>query len=83
MEIEHEKKPVSRKRFVFWTISVLSILTTARFFFRSHPKQNATTVKMLTRDGRLVEVEVTKLSPKRKKIKDADIHTWVQRKSSL
>jgi intracellular sulfur oxidation DsrE/DsrF family protein len=81
--MENENKPVSRKRFVIWGVGVLSVFTAARYFFRSGPKQNTTTVKMLTQDGRLVEVEVSKLSSKRKKIKDADVHTWVHRKSSL
>jgi hypothetical protein len=81
--MENEHRPVSRKKFVVWSIGVLSIFTAVRYFFRSAPKQDNTTVKMLTQDGRLVEVEISKLSSKRKKIKDADIHTWVKRKSSL
>jgi len=83
MEIEHKNKPVSRKKFVVWGIGALSVFTAARYFFRSGPKQNVTTVKMLTQDGRLVEVDVSKLSHKRKKIKDDEIHTWIERKSSL
>ena len=81
MKTENETKLVSRKKFVFWSIGVLSIFTSLGYFFRTKSKQAAKTVKMLTRDGRLVEVDVSKLSTKRKKIKDADIHTWVQRKS--
>lgn len=38
---------------------------------------------MLSQDGKLVEVEVSKLPGKSKKIEDADIHTWVKRKSTL
>ncbi len=82
MELENKNKQVSRKKFVMWSVGVLSVFTAVRYFFRSTPKQNTTTVKMLTQDGRLVEVEESKLSSKGKKIKDADIHTWVQRKSS-
>jgi hypothetical protein len=83
MIIENENKPVSRKKFVVWSMGVLSVFTAAKYFFRSGPKRDTTTIKMLTQGGKLVEVETSKLSAKRKKIKDADIHTWVKRKSSL
>jgi len=82
--MENEKsKLVQRKKFIVWSVGVLSVFTAAKYFFRSTPKQKTTTVKMLTQEGKLVEVEASKLSTKRKKIKDTDIHTWVKRKSSL
>jgi hypothetical protein len=83
METGDENKAVSRKKFVVWSTGVIAVLTAARYFFRWTPKKNKTTVKMLTQDGKLVEVEVSRLSSKRKKIKNEDIHTWIQRKSTL
>jgi len=83
MKPEKDIKAISRKRFVFWTVTGVSLLSAAKFLFRSRSKQNSKTVKLLTQDGKLVEVEISKLSSKRKKIKEADIHTWVQRKSPL
>ena len=83
MQVENENKPVSRKKFVFWGVSALSVLTAARLFFRPGPKsEKPTTVKMLTQDGKLVEVEVTKLSTKREKISAEQIHTWIPKKTS-
>ena len=82
MVIENENKPVSRKKFVLWTLAILSALATVKYLF--HPsRRNKTTVKMLTQDGKLVEVELSRLSRKKTKIKDAEINTWVKRKSSL
>jgi hypothetical protein len=79
--MENENKPVSRKKFVFWSVGVLSVFTAAKYFFRSSPKQNTTTVKMLTRDGKLVEVDVTNLAcGKRKKISDTELKNWVKNK---
>ena len=72
----------TRKKFIGIGISTVAFLTVFRFFIPRKRKKPGT-VKMLTEDGRLVEVEISKLSSKRKKIKDADIHTWVKRKPSL
>jgi hypothetical protein len=83
MEIQCDNKPVSRKKFVVWTTGILSAVTALTFFSRTAPKKKSETVKMLTRDGELVEVEISKLPSKRKRIKDDDIHAWIQRKPSL
>ena len=80
MDNTHKKQ--TRKRFIAIGISTAALFTAFRFFI-PRKKKKSEKIKMLTQDGRLVEVEVSKLSSKRKKIKDADIHTWVQRKSSL
>lgn len=82
MQIENGNKPVSRKKFVGWTIGVLSAVTAFKFFTRSNPPKKTSTVKMLTSDGKLVEVEVSRLTSKRKKIKDEEIHGWIRRKPS-
>ena len=83
MQNENGKNPLSRKKFVLWTAGILSAVTALKFFARSAPQKKTKTMKMLTSDGKLVEVEVSKLPSKRKKIKDEDIHTWIQRKPSL
>ena len=46
-------------------------------------KKQAATVKMLTQDGRLVEIDVANIPSQKKKIKTADIHTWINKKTSL
>ena len=83
MEIQSANKPVSRKKFVSWTAAIFSGLAALKFLTHSAPRKGRSTMKMLTQDGRLVEVDVSRLSSKRKKIKDEDVHRWVQRKSSL
>lgn len=83
MQIENGKSPLSRKKFVLWTAGILSAVTALKFFASSVPQKKTKTVKMLTSDGKLVEVEVSRMPSKRKKIKDEDIHTWIQRKPSL
>ena len=82
MVIENENKPVARKKFVLWALGILSTLTTVKYLFRP-TQRNKTTAKMLTQDGKLVEVELSRLSGKKTKIKDAEIHKWIKRKSPL
>ena len=83
MEIQSRGKPVSRKKFVAWTAVIFSALGALKFFVHASPQKSRSTVKMLTQDGKLVEVDVSRLPSKRKKIKDEDVHSWIQRKSSL
>ena len=80
--MDNDNQIQSRKKFIFLGISAAALVTVFRFFIPGK-KKKATTMKMLTQDGKLVEVELSKLSRKRKKIKDGDIHSWVTRKSSL
>jgi hypothetical protein len=83
MKVENENKPVSRKKFVIWGAGALAVLTAARFFFRTKSKkEKTTTVKMLTQDGKLVEVEVSKLPTKRKKVSVEQLQNWIQKKTS-
>jgi hypothetical protein len=75
-----DNKIQSRRRFIaFGAVATLSFAL-FRFFIPHKPEKPKTT-KMLTQDGKLVEVELTKLPVKRKRISDGDIHTWVKRKS--
>lgn len=69
----------NRKRFIVFGVSTALLFTVFRFF--AGEKKKTKTVKMLTEDGKLVEVELSKLSSKRKKIRDDEIHTWIKRKS--
>jgi len=79
--MENVNGPVSRKKFVFWSVGFVSVFTAARYFFSSGPKKNTTTVKMLSQDGKLVEVDVTNLAcGKRKKISDDELKNWVKNK---
>lgn len=82
MKIENEKE-VSRKTFVTWGVGVLSVFSAARFFFKSTPNTTKTTVKMLTEDGRLVEVdeEILKAASKNQKASNQQIFDWMKNPS--
>jgi hypothetical protein len=75
--MEQSPKISNRKKFLLWTATVLSSLTVLKFIPRNKPKETEI-IKMLTQDGKLVEVDVTKLGcGKRKKISDDELKTWV------
>lgn len=75
---EQEK---SRRSFIFKTIGAgVAIAVTGWLGFKS--KKNNGKIKMLTQDGRLVEIDKDLIQSSGNKIKDEDIHNWVINKSS-
>jgi hypothetical protein len=78
--MDNGKNSVSRKKFLFWGLGVSSLLALPAFLRSSKKTKPLKTVKMLTQDGRLVEVDATALSGKKTKIKDKEIFTWVNKK---
>jgi len=77
MQIENSK--VSRRKLVSW-LGVLSLFTMAGAAFRPWKnKSKPQTVKMLTQDGQLVEVDVKLLAANTKKISDKELQNWVKK----
>jgi hypothetical protein len=87
--MQQPDKLSSRKKFLIWGTAVLTSLTAFKLFAGSKklpgsPEgEKKKTVKMLTRDGKLVEVHVEQLyCGKRKKISDEQLKNWVVKKKS-
>ena len=79
-----ESKTVSRKKFVSWMAAVSSLLIVPVILkFSARKKSSAKTAKMLTQDGKLVEIDIANIPSKKKKIKEAEIHKWINKKTSL
>ena len=73
-----EKETPSRRKILFWSAAILSGLSLFRWMI---PKEKQTeTVKMLTRDGKLVEVDKRLLPGKKVKINDKELLSWVNKK---
>jgi hypothetical protein len=83
--MDNNKKDVSRQKFLFWGISIASVFTIPCFFRSSKNKKQAATktVKMLTQDGKLVEVNISCITGKGEKIKNENIHTWIKKPGTL
>ena len=73
-----ENKSPGRRKLIVWSAAILSGLFLFRWMI---PKENkAETVKMLTRDGKLVEVDKKLLPGKKVKINDKELLSWVNKK---
>ena len=77
--MEQPQKASTRKQFLLWGAAVLSSLTLLKFI-PGNKRKEAGTVKMLSQDGKLVEVDIEKLSGnKGKKITDEQLKNWVNK----
>lgn len=78
------QKDVSRKKFIAWVVGLgsLAFVPTA-FWLRPGKKNKTATAKMLTRDGKLVEIDTANIPAKKKKLGIADIHGWIRKKNSM
>lgn len=79
------KKTVSRKKFLSWGLVFSSILAvpSALFLGKKKPAAEKATAKLLTQDGKLVEIDIKNLPSSQVKIKDGDIHHWIRNKKKL
>jgi hypothetical protein len=77
--MENDNKLQSRKKFIGLSISAAALFTTFKFFM---PKKRikSGTVKMLTQDGKLVEVDIAALPSKKKKITNKEMQNWIRNK---
>ena len=76
--METGKKMLSRKTFVRWSAGLLGLFAVAGVWFGQKRKKKST-VKMLTQDGRLVEIDAALLEKKGRKITDAELQSWVKK----
>jgi hypothetical protein len=82
--MENESKRISRKKILKWAVGITSLLAIPAFLnFSGKKRTDSKSVKMLTQDGRLVEIDAANIPLKRKKIKEAEIHSWINKKTSL
>ena len=73
-----QQKKTTRKKFFMWGIGILSSLTAFKLLAPSKKKNK--TMKMLTEDGKLVEVDITRIQRTGQKITDKEVLTWVKNK---
>jgi hypothetical protein len=75
--MENQQKP-TRKKFLIWGAAVLSSFSLLKIFGNKQQEKNET-IKMLTQDGKLVEIDKKLLASSTKKISDEELKKWVQR----
>ena len=72
-----ENKNQSRRKFISWGVASAAVL--AAFKFIKPAAKKTETVKMLTQEGKLVEVDIAALSASRKKISDTELQNWIKK----
>ncbi|MFC0775007.1 hypothetical protein [Terrimonas alba] len=80
--MEQAKPKSNRKKFLLWGATILSSITVLKFLPYNKKKNNEPgneTVKMLTRDGKLVEIDKKLLASSGKKISDKELQKWVKK----
>lgn len=79
--MEQNQNTTSRKKFFLWGLGIISSITALKLIL---PKKKETTlVKMLSEDGKLVEVDINKIKKTGEKVSDKEIITWVKNKPTF
>lgn len=82
--MEKTSNTTSRKKFFLWSLGVLSSISAFTSFFGGRPgKMRENTLKMLSEDGKLVEVDMDKITKTGIKVSDKDVITWVKNKPTF
>jgi predicted transcriptional regulator len=82
--MEQQSTP-SRKKFLLWSAVILSSAAVLKFFTGSKKSKliaedkNKGTVKMLTQDGKLVEIDKALLASGGKKITNDELQQWINK----
>jgi hypothetical protein len=76
--MQEAQPSTSRKKFLLWSATILSSATIFKFI-KIPKKKKTETVKMLTQDGRLVEIDKKLLVSPGKKITDKELQQWVKK----
>jgi hypothetical protein len=75
----------TRKKFLLWSAAIFSSFSVLKFFTGSKKSKitadgkNTGTVKMLTQDGRLVEIYKNLLASSGKKVTDEELQKWINK----
>ncbi len=76
--MEQSTNAASRKKIIIWGAAILSSFAFFRFFSGSKKEKNET-VKMLTQDGRLVEIDKKLLASSGNKITNEELQKWIKK----
>ena len=74
----------SRKKFLGITVAAAALLSGLRFFIPQKKKPVPATVKMLTQDGRIVEIDADKVyKGNNRKISDEQLKNFVSKTNKI
>lgn len=79
--MEQNQNQNSRRKFFLWGLGIVSAASVFKFILPK--KKITTTTKMLSEDGKLVEVDISKIKKTGIKVSDKDVIKWVKNKPTF
>lgn len=73
----NENKNQTRRKFIALGAASAALFAAVKFLRPAPAKKE--TVKMLTQDGKLVEVDVASIPSKKKKITNGELQNWIKK----
>ena len=67
---------MTRRNFFSWGAGIVTVLSTIPLFLKKDKRKKKMT-RMLTRDGKLVEVDINQLPEKVRLASNKEVQTWV------
>ncbi|WP_435352502.1 hypothetical protein [Emticicia sp. SJ17W-69] len=79
--MKNNSENTTRKKFILWSVAAVCSATVLKFFTRETKKKDeGDTVKMLTQDGTLVEINTKLITQCGGTITNAELQKWVKTK---
>ena len=72
-----KETPITRRNFVGWGAGIIAVLSSISLLLARNKKKKKKTVKMLTRDGKLVEVDIKHLQSKVRLASKKEVQNWI------
>jgi hypothetical protein len=72
-----KEKNTTRKKFVLWSLGALASVSAFKYFIGKKEKKK--TIKMLTQDGKLVEIDNELLKTSTERITNEELKNWVKK----
>ncbi|MGN6249079.1 MAG: hypothetical protein ACTHNG_12060 [Ginsengibacter sp.] len=76
--MQEAQPTTSRKKFLLWSATLFSTFTISRFV-KVPKKKKMQTVKMLTEEGKLVEIDRKLIASPGKRITNLELQHWVKK----
>lgn len=79
--MDQDQKISTRRKFFLWGLGIASSVTALKLILPN--KKKPATAKMLSEDGQLVEVDISKIKKTGVKVSDKEVITWVKNKPTF
>ena len=79
--MDQDQKISTRRKFFLWGLGIATSVTALRLILPN--KKKPATAKMLSEDGQLVEVDISKIKKTGVKVSDKEVITWVKNKPTF